>query len=147
MVFGSAAKICKAVTDQLTSKKKRKLHAGMFRPGQSGNPKGRPRAGTALAERIRERLDPDVILDLAARLANDESIPVDKRLAALISLAQMGFNKPPQEHKLEAIAAPRFDLSHLSPAEKQAELARVRALLNPPPKALLTSSNSDGLDD
>lgn len=34
-----------------------KRHEGMFKPGQSGNPAGRPRKGDALADRIRAKLE------------------------------------------------------------------------------------------
>lgn len=64
-------------------------------PGVSGNPKGRPRSGLAFAERVRERVDPDLIIDLAMQVAADETLSPSTRLAALWPLIDRGFIKPP----------------------------------------------------
>lgn len=61
----------------------------------SPNPKGRPRSGLAFAERVRERIDPDMIIDLAVRVAEDETLSAKARLEALWPLIDRGFIKPP----------------------------------------------------
>lgn len=71
-----------------------------WKPGQSGNPRGRPRAGLAFAERIRERLDPDLVIELALRLASDESVPLERRLASLMPLMAAGYLRPPSDATL-----------------------------------------------
>jgi len=66
-----------------------------WKPGQSGNPRGRPRAGLAFAERVRERVDPDMVIELAMRVASDESLSPQERLIALWPLIDRGYVKPP----------------------------------------------------
>lgn len=128
--------------------KRRGGNPRMVKGAPSVNPHGRPRAGTALAERIRERLDPDTILDLARQLADDESIPIDKRLDSILRLAAMGYLKPPSEHRIEATTTPRqIDLSHLTPAERLAEFRRLRELVNGSQKALPPGNVSGDLDE
>jgi hypothetical protein len=104
-----------------------------WRKGKSGNPKGRPRTGLALAERIRERLDPDMILDLAARVAADETIPVDKRLDALLRLAVLGYVRPPTGVAIDARftgdGGARLDWTRLPLDQRRTLLAGYRAAL------------------
>ena len=52
-----------------------------WKPGQSGNPHGRPKHQLAFAERVRERVDPDLVIELALRVAHDETMPAAARLA------------------------------------------------------------------
>src|SRR3954468_3974752 len=83
--------------------------------GKSGNPRGRPRSGLAFAERVRERVDPDVVIDLAMRVTEDEDLTPSERLAALWPLSDRGFVKPPQTlaASLTAHADASFDVSAL----------------------------------
>lgn len=77
-------------------KQRRKPPPHAWKPGQSGNPRGRPRSGLAFAERVRERIDPDLVIDLALRVAEDEELSPTERLATLWPLIDRGFIKPPQ---------------------------------------------------
>jgi hypothetical protein len=66
--------------------------AGSFKPGDPRiNRAGRPRPGLAFAERVRERVDPDMVIDLAIAVAEDESTPLGHRLAALWQLIDRGY--------------------------------------------------------
>lgn len=102
---------------------------GKFAPGHSGNPRGRPSPGLALAQRIRERVSPDELIDVAMKIAGKEGAAVRDRLAAVQFLAERGWIKPPEKLELEASMAPsqpaEFDLARLSQDER---VALLRAL-------------------
>lgn len=66
-----------------------------FKPGVSGNPGGRPRKAMAFADRVRERIDPDLVIDLALAVAEDEALAPHERLRELWPLIDRGFVKPP----------------------------------------------------
>ena len=70
-----------------------------FRPGQSGNPKGRPPGGTALAERIRALAGDNgaSYVQMLHDLVMDEQQPTRFRIDAVKILFDRGFGKPPQE--------------------------------------------------
>lgn len=100
-----------------------------WRAGTSGNPRGRPRAGQAFAERVRERVDPDTVIDIALRLAADPSVPDERKLAALLPLIDRGFIKPPAGHELTVTAgatATSRDIAALPLEERRELLARIR---------------------
>lgn len=99
--------------------------AGSWKPGQSGNPNGRPRSGLALAEAIRERVDPHKVIDLVVRHLEDEDVPVAQRLAAVLPWMHSGFLKPPTSSSLDITSGAERDLSHLSTAELTEMLARI----------------------
>lgn len=105
-----------------------------WKPGQSGNPRGRPRSGLAFAERVRERVDPDLVIDLAMRVAEDEELSPAARLNALWPLIDRGFIKPPTTLAATVSAAvePTFDVTAL-PLDEQRNLLdlirRARAAL------------------
>jgi hypothetical protein len=48
---------------------KRKLHSANWKPGQSGNPKGRPRAGHSIRELMAMRVNNDEFVDRVLELA------------------------------------------------------------------------------
>ena len=70
---------------------------GSWTPGQSGNPRGRPRSGLAFAEAVRERINPHAVLDLVERHLADEGVPIAERLHSLLPYIHAGFVRPPAE--------------------------------------------------
>jgi hypothetical protein len=74
--------------------------------GPSPNPGGRPRSGTAFADAVRRRIDPDQVLDLVQRYIADETVPIDKRLAVVLPYVHSGFLKPP------TVSASQVDVRH-----------------------------------
>jgi hypothetical protein len=97
--------------------------------GVSGNPRGRKPSALSLAERIRERVDPDEMIDIWMEIArgktvtvgNDEDgnvtiiVPrVSDRIAALNALAERGWMKPPTSMQVEAVQASPIDFARLS---------------------------------
>ena len=111
-----------------------------FRPGQSGNPTGRPkRPATIEARRIfrnvltaaRERTQ-DAI-DTLASIMRDPKAPAAARVSAAQALLDRGYGKPAQA--IEVSAEP--DLTHLS----DEDLEILERILRPPgfpPPPLLT---------
>ncbi len=103
-----------------------------FKPGQSGNARGRPRTGLAFAERVRERIDPDLVIDLALRVASDETIAPAERLAALLPLIDRGFIKPPTTvaaHVTTQASALPAAFRDMDDDELRLEIAKRQALL------------------
>lgn len=112
-------------------KQPRVPNAGSFKPGDPRiNRNGRPRTGAALAEAIREQLDPKVALDLLAKFAVDENVPVERRLAVLLPWYQAGYTKPEQRHELalEQRGGPERDWSKVPLEERVELLRRLRAV-------------------
>lgn len=96
--------------------------------GESGNRRGRPRSGLAFAERIRERVDPDLVIDLALRVAADESLSASERLAALLPLIDRGFIRPPTTAAVAIeTTGPQLDWSRVPLATRVAMLEAIRA--------------------
>lgn len=83
-------------------------------PGTSGNPKGRPRSPLALAERIREGMDPDALIALANKVMADESIPAMQRLQALSPVYLMGFAKLPERHEVLNVNVSQIEVQRVS---------------------------------
>ena len=99
--------------------------------GISGNPLGRPRHGLAFAERVRERLNPDTVIDLAMKVAEDETLSPAERLVALWPLVDRGVIKPPAGLDVAVTngnATSGYDLGALSTDEKRDLLAKLRSL-------------------
>lgn len=99
---------------------------GSFKPGVSGNPAGRPRRGSAFAERVRERVDPDLVIDLAMKVAEDERLSPQERLRELWPLIDRGFIKPPTNAHVSvesSSASGGVDLDSLSAEELERRLA------------------------
>lgn len=102
-------------------------NASTWRPGQSGNPNGRPRAGTAFAELGRERLDVDRIFDLVERVLNDEKIEPSARLAAVMPIVDRVFQRPVQTSDVRVNDVTRTPKSKESRAELAALLREAQA--------------------
>lgn len=97
--------------------------------GKSGNPRGRPRGGQAFAERVRALVDPDVVIDIALRLAADPAVPDERKLAALLPLIDRGFIKPASAHELTVTSggsATTRDIAAMPIEERRDLLARIR---------------------
>lgn len=106
----------------------------------SGNPKGRPRTGHALAEAIRNVVDPHEMAKIAWDLAQGKApvlsetgagqwsavVEPQVRLAALNWLATHGYIKPATQIETTRIEAKAIDFSRL-PAEEIALLDRLIA--------------------
>jgi hypothetical protein len=75
-----------------TETRARKLPSNVWRPGQSGNPHGRPKAPVDIAELARQH-GPRCIA-VAASLLEDADPRI--RLGALVALLDRGFGKPRQ---------------------------------------------------
>jgi hypothetical protein len=67
---------------------------GGFKPGQSGNPGGRPKELKIIQELAREH-GPDAIKTLAAIMNNGKATPAARAMAAN-ALLDRGYGKPPQ---------------------------------------------------
>ncbi len=74
-----------------------------FKPGQSGNLRGRPRGGLSLAARIRALggEDGSTYAELLHRVALDEGEPTRVRLDAVRILLDRGYGAAPQELHVE----------------------------------------------
>lgn len=97
-----------------------------WKPGQSGNPAGRPKGFAGLAERVKSEVgvDGDKLVAFAMEVLGDTRCPecgggpeLRDRLAAMGWLADRGFGKPLQSVELQAAVAhgpathgPRLDL-------------------------------------
>ena len=115
------------------------LRSTSFRPGQSGNPTGRPtRPATIEARRIfqdvadaaRERTQ-DAI-DVLAAIMKDPKAPAAARVSAAQAILDRGYGKPAQA--VEVSAGP--DLTHLSDEDLKT-LERILRPPNFPPPPLL----------
>ena len=90
----------------------------VWKKGESGNPKGRPRKGNALAEIIRARIDPTEMVDQVWRLATESTSEVT-RMSALSWLADRGYRRPAQ--RVEVGGAGDFEALELGEIEAAIE--------------------------
>jgi hypothetical protein len=101
---------------------------GRWQKGRSGNPKGRPRTGLALAEAIREKVPPAQIIERAVKIL--ESDDDAAAMTAARFLAEFGFIKPPQQLEIDAalsrVEPVAFDLDRLDAAEQELVLSALR---------------------
>ena len=69
--------MAKTSAKQTENRPKQKAPRTAFKPGQSGNPKGRPKKGTAFAERIREAITDEEWLAIITK-AKEQAIDGDR---------------------------------------------------------------------
>lgn len=86
-----------------------------WKPGQSGNPRGRPPKGSALTDAIRAKVDPDELVSIALELARGAENE-GTRIAALAWLRDSGYVKPAERHEHGGAGSfdDEEDYSHLS---------------------------------
>ena len=85
---------------------KRASTSTTWKPGQSGNPRGRPRKGNALAEMVREAADPrELVETMLDVLRNAESDAI--RIQAAQWLRDSGYQRPSE--RVELGGAGSFD--------------------------------------
>lgn len=101
---------------------------GSWKPGQSGNPKGGPRSGLALATAIRERIDPQTVLDLVVAYIADETVSTADKLDRLLPWLHAGYLKPPTATALHVTGEQSAvgSLTHLSTERLEQLLAEIR---------------------
>lgn len=86
------------------SKEPRREEDGRFKPGQSGNPSGRPKANHKVTELAR-RYTEEAVATLATLMV-DEGVSARARIAAANSLLDRAWGRPPQSIELDAGDAP-----------------------------------------
>jgi hypothetical protein len=84
---------------QIAPRPRKPPTAGSWKPGQSGNPKGRPRKGDALAEAIRAQVSPEELIAVA-RGVIDSDAPPSVKLQAAQFLAERGYRRPAETLEL-----------------------------------------------
>lgn len=97
-----------AVTEETYGKKRMRaaLERNKWKPGQSGNPLGRPRGVKGLAERVRKSTsDGKELIEKALLILRNEYPGVKSKMAdirwAIDFLTDRGFGKPIETHKHE----------------------------------------------
>lgn len=71
-----------------------KRHAGMFKPGQSGNPSGRPKSDIVVKELAREHTE--AAIRTLAEIAGSSKSSDSARVQACTALLDRGWGKAPQ---------------------------------------------------
>ncbi len=80
--------------------------AHLWRPGQSGNPGGRPKG---LAARIRETNPPERLAEAFEAIAYDPATSPRDRMEALRWLGERGYGKTPETHLVGALSDDQRD--------------------------------------
>ncbi len=97
-----------------------------FKPGQSGNPGGRPK-GISRALRKAATYSPKVI-DVLAAIAFDESHPVTARIAASSIILDRGMGKPQPAEVEQPAPLPFFQPQPMTPEQRALAVAMVKSL-------------------
>lgn len=103
-----------------------------FKPGQSGNPGGRPKG---LASRVRSLVDPDEMIGICLAIARDPNEGSKARLEAVKILQDRGWGKALQSAQIEvsgtAKAAPTINWAALPLEDRKRLLSAVNAARAP----------------
>lgn len=105
---------------------KRKPTPASWRPGVSGNPRGRPRKGNALTDAVRVGADPDELVDIALDLARNGQTE-STRVSALTWLRDSGYTRPAERHEV-AVGSPDEDDGDALAIATDAELDQLEDL-------------------
>jgi hypothetical protein len=120
-----------------------------FKPGQSGNPHGRPRIGLSLADAVRAGGSAEALAAQAWAMLADPKLKATERVAVLEFLADRGWGRATQSIDLavEAHAAPAVDhaamLSRLT-VEERIQLLELRRKATGASEESLTLTAPDG---
>lgn len=69
-------------------------HSGMFKPGVSGNPSGRPKSDASIRELARNHTES--ALQTLVEIAQNKKSPPSARVHAAVALLDRGWGKPAQ---------------------------------------------------
>ncbi|MGE0551293.1 MAG: hypothetical protein AB7O24_13360 [Kofleriaceae bacterium] len=83
----------------MSDKQLRTATPGSWRPGVSGNPRGRPPKGSALTDAIRAKVDPSELVTIALDLARNGEAE-STRLQALAWLRDSGYTRPAERTEI-----------------------------------------------
>ena len=78
----------------------------VWKQGQSGNAKGRPRVGDSLAARVRATVDPDELIAAVVAVMRDPYAKAADRLRAAELLGSRGWGTPPSTLTIDATVTP-----------------------------------------
>lgn len=98
--------------------------------GVSGNPRGRPALGLALAQAIRDRVDPHELADAMLEIVRDRSGAARDRVAAFVALADRAWPRLPVAVEVTTTASTALPAGWdgLSPGERLVLLEQMRVL-------------------
>ena len=102
----------------------------LWKPGVSGNPRGRPKSKHALSEAIRAGVDPAEMVERALAILRSPTTPASVKIQMWTALADRGWARPPAERELTVTTnvTPTIpsEWATLSAGEKLAYLEQVR---------------------
>ncbi|HEY1813620.1 MAG TPA: hypothetical protein VGG74_14815 [Kofleriaceae bacterium] len=88
----------------------------------SPNPGGRRAGALSFAERVRQRVDPDVLIDRAVSIISDPKTSKRDAVAAMAFLHATAWQKPAEKHEVAAVQPERVDEDAIADRLTDAEL-------------------------